>query len=111
MRRWPIVAIVATFALSSYVPLPAHAVLVIVSYLTVYAGAHASLDSKAEEVRALAISGVRASCAGAAVAALFMRLKCFALTAILAARPRRFAAHRRRHCQQATPQCFLSAAR
>ena len=68
MRRWPIVAIVATFALSSYVPLPAHAVLVIVSYLTVYAGAHASLDSKAEEVRALAISGVRASCAGAPMA-------------------------------------------
>ena len=59
---WPFTLIVALFATSSYVPLPAHAVLVIVSYLTIYAGAHASLDCTEEEVRAVAVS-LAAACA------------------------------------------------
>ena len=96
---WPFTLIVALFATSSYVPLPAHAVLVIVSYLTIYAGAHASLDCTEEEVRAVAVS--------LAAARTDLRLHCLSSRAILAVLPRR----RRRRFLLVTLQCFLSAAR
>ena len=98
---WPFTLIVALFATSSYVPLPAHAVLVIVSYLTIYAGAHASLDCTEEEVRAVAVS------LAAARERSDLRLHCLSSRAILAVLPRR----RRRRFLLVTLQCFLSAAR
>ena len=48
--------IAGLFTASNFVAIPAHTVLIIVSYLTIYIGAHSSLDSEASETETVGTS-------------------------------------------------------